>query len=65
MGVEEGKLADADLRARIAAHKMFDRAFALTVRRVQEMAKAGESVGHLASLFKVSGRDPQSGEDAN
>jgi alkylation response protein AidB-like acyl-CoA dehydrogenase len=55
VGVEDGKLADPDLRARIAAHKMFDRAFALTVRRVQEMAKAGESVGHLASLFKVAG----------
>jgi alkylation response protein AidB-like acyl-CoA dehydrogenase len=55
VGVEDGKLADPDLRARIAAHKMLDRAFALTVRRVQEMAKAGESVGHLASLFKVAG----------
>lgn len=53
VGVEDGKLTDADLRARIAQHKMFDRAFGLTVKRVQEMAKAGESVGHLASLFKI------------
>jgi alkylation response protein AidB-like acyl-CoA dehydrogenase len=55
VGLSDGKLADADLRARISEHKMFDRAFALTVRRMQEMAKAGESVGHLASLFKVAG----------
>ncbi|MGE0044144.1 MAG: acyl-CoA dehydrogenase family protein [Hyphomonadaceae bacterium] len=54
VGVESGKLADADLRARIAQHKMFDKAFGLTVRRGQEMAKAGESVGHMASMFKVA-----------
>ncbi|MDX2236802.1 MAG: acyl-CoA dehydrogenase family protein [Hyphomonadaceae bacterium] len=53
VGVENDKLADGDLRARIAAHKMYDRAFGLTVKRVQDMAKAGEAVGHLASVFKV------------
>lgn len=53
-GVDNGKLADADLRARIAAHKMFDKAFALTVRRGQEMAKAGENVSAMASMFKVA-----------
>ena len=54
VGVDNGKLADADLRARIAAHKMFDKAFALTVRRGQEMAKAGENVSAMASMFKVA-----------
>jgi len=53
VGVENDKLANGDLRARIAAHKMYDRAFGLTVKRVQDMAKAGEAVGHLASVFKV------------
>ena len=54
VGVEDGKLADADLRARIAEHKMADKAFGLTVRRATEMAKAGEGVGHMASMFKVA-----------
>jgi alkylation response protein AidB-like acyl-CoA dehydrogenase len=54
IGLENGKLADADLRARIAEHRMFDRAFGLTVRRAAEEAKAGASVGHMASMFKVA-----------
>jgi alkylation response protein AidB-like acyl-CoA dehydrogenase len=52
--LEGGRLADADLRARIAEHKMFDRAFGLTVRRAEQMAKAGQGVGHMASMFKVA-----------
>ena len=54
VGLENGKLADGDLRARIAQHRMFDKAFALTVRRVTEEAKAGGNVGHMASMFKVA-----------
>jgi alkylation response protein AidB-like acyl-CoA dehydrogenase len=54
VGAEAGKLADADLRVRIAQHKMFDRAFNLTVRRAQEEAKAGARVDHMASMFKVA-----------
>ncbi|MDZ4776032.1 MAG: acyl-CoA dehydrogenase family protein [Alphaproteobacteria bacterium] len=54
VGTENGKLTDADLRARIAGHIMFDRAFGLTVRRSTEEAKAGGSVGHMASMFKVA-----------
>ena len=42
VGEEEGRLADADLRARIAAHRMEAKAFALTVRRIEEEAKAGK-----------------------
>ncbi|MFT3810895.1 MAG: acyl-CoA dehydrogenase family protein [Micropepsaceae bacterium] len=53
VGVENGKLADADLRARIARHKMTERAFNLTVVRTREMSESGETVGHLASVFKV------------
>jgi alkylation response protein AidB-like acyl-CoA dehydrogenase len=55
VGLEEGKLADADLRARIAAHKMTERAYALSVQRAQEEAKAGANVSHMASMFKVAG----------
>jgi alkylation response protein AidB-like acyl-CoA dehydrogenase len=54
VGLENGKLTDADLRARIAEHKMADKAFGLTVRRATEMAKSGEGVGHMASMFKVA-----------
>ncbi len=55
VGLEDGKLADTDLRARIAAHKMTERAYALSVQRAQEEAKAGANVSHMASMFKVAG----------
>ncbi len=54
VGLEDGKLDDADLRGRIANHLMADKAFALTVRRASEEAKAGGNVGHMASMFKVA-----------
>ena len=52
VGVEDGKIADADLRSRIAAHRMEAKAFALTVRRVEQEAKAGGGVGPAASILK-------------
>jgi alkylation response protein AidB-like acyl-CoA dehydrogenase len=55
VGLDNGVLADADLRTRIAKLKMFERAYSLTVQRAQEEAKAGAAVGHLASMFKVAG----------
>jgi alkylation response protein AidB-like acyl-CoA dehydrogenase len=55
VGLEDGKLADRDLRARIAGHKMAERAYALTTQRAQEEAKAGQNVSHMASMFKVAG----------
>ena len=55
IGVENGALADRDLRARIAEHKMTERAYALSVARAQEEAKAGANVSHMASMFKVAG----------
>jgi len=55
VGLEGGKLADGDLRARIAQHKMAERAYALTTQRAQEEAKAGGNVSHMASMFKVAG----------
>jgi alkylation response protein AidB-like acyl-CoA dehydrogenase len=55
VGLEGGKLADADLRARISAHKMAERAYALTTARAQDEAKAGANVSHMASMFKVAG----------
>ncbi|MGE0741155.1 MAG: acyl-CoA dehydrogenase family protein [Hyphomonadaceae bacterium] len=55
VGLADGKLIDADLRARISAHKMAERAYALTTQRAQEEAKAGQNVSHMASMFKVAG----------
>jgi len=52
VGIEDGKIADADLRSRIAAHRMEAKAFALTVRRVEQEAKAGGGVGPAASILK-------------
>ena len=52
---ERGALLDGDLRARLAQHKMFERAYALSVQRAQEEAKAGQNVSHMASMFKVAG----------
>jgi len=53
VGVDgDGKVADGDLRGRIADHKMYARAFSLTVQRSQEQAKAGQEVGHTASILK-------------
>ena len=53
VGVDgEGRLADADLRARVSAHLMHERAFGLTARRVTAEAKAGHGLGPAASILK-------------
>ncbi len=54
IGTENGKLADADLRARITAHKMEARAFALTVRRLEEEAKAKKGPSPAVSIVKYA-----------
>ena len=54
VGVDtQGRVADYDLRSRIAAHKMDARAFSLTVRRVEQEAKAG-GLGPAASIIKYA-----------
>ena len=50
----EGRLSDSDLRMRIAENKMTQKAFGLTVARSKEQAKAGQEVGHTASILKVA-----------
>ena len=37
------------------AVRQFERAYALSVQRAQEEAKAGQNVSHMASMFKVAG----------
>jgi alkylation response protein AidB-like acyl-CoA dehydrogenase len=53
-GEADGRIVDGDLRARIAAHKMEARAFALTVQRVEREARAGGGVGPAASILKYA-----------
>ena len=50
----EGRIADGDLRGRITDHKMYAKAFSLTVARSQEQSKAGQEVGHTASILKYA-----------
>ncbi len=54
VGMEGGRLADADLRARIAAHKMDARAFALTVRRAEGESKASTGPSAAVSIIKYA-----------
>jgi alkylation response protein AidB-like acyl-CoA dehydrogenase len=54
VGEEDGRLADSDLRARIAAHRMDAKAFSLTIRRVEEDAKAGKALGPAVSIIKYA-----------
>jgi alkylation response protein AidB-like acyl-CoA dehydrogenase len=54
VGGEHGtRLADAWLRDEIARCEMDERAFALTVQRARDAAKAGHQPGAESSLFKV------------
>jgi len=54
IGEDSGKIADPDLRTRIAAHRMEARAFALTVRRVEEESKAQKGPSPAVSIIKYA-----------
>ena len=54
VGTENGKIADGDLRARIAQHRMEAKAFALTVRRLEEEAKAAKGPSPATSIIKYA-----------
>lgn len=54
VGETDGKIADADLRARIAAHKMDARAFTLTVRRAEQESKAAKGPSSAVSIIKYA-----------
>jgi alkylation response protein AidB-like acyl-CoA dehydrogenase len=54
VGLKDGRLADADLRARITAHKMEARAFALTVRRAEAESKQGRGPSAAVSIIKYA-----------
>ncbi len=54
VGVVDGKLADSDLRARIAEHKMDAKAFALTVRRAELESRASKGPSPAVSIIKYA-----------
>jgi len=54
VGVVDGKIADPDLRARIAEHKMYAKAFALTVRRAEAESKAAKGPSAATSIIKYA-----------
>ncbi|MEM7017116.1 MAG: acyl-CoA dehydrogenase family protein [Pseudomonadota bacterium] len=52
-GEQDGRLADAALRARIASHRMKQAAFGLTQRRTIEESRTGATPGDTTSVFKL------------
>ncbi len=52
---EKGRIADSDLRARIAQHQMDAKAFALTIQRAQAEAKSNMSPSATTSIMKNAG----------
>ncbi len=57
MGESEGRIADPVVRSDVTEHRMNDRAFQLSLVRGAEEAKAGQSDGNLASMFKYYGTE--------
>ncbi len=57
VGEQDGRISDPGLRLLVSSHRMNDHAFQLSLARAGEEAKAGQSNGHLASLFKYYGTE--------
>ena len=57
IGVENGKLADPMLRAKIAQAEIDGWAFLLTLERMKDEAKAGQGVGANSSMLKYYGTE--------
>ena len=56
-GEQNGRIASAALREHIAQQKMDGKAFALTLQRTAEEAKAGVGTGAASSIFKYYGTE--------
>ncbi len=57
-----GKIADYELRDQILAHRMNDKAFALTTRRSAEESAMGVIMGAASSMFKYYGTEQNKGK---
>ncbi len=57
LGMDAAVLSDAGLRTDIVRHEINAWAFALTMERVKDEAKAGQGVGALSSMLKYYGTE--------
>lgn len=57
VGEADGKIANPSLRAHITKQRMDGKAFALTMQRSMEEAKAGHGPGAASSIFKYYGTE--------
>ena len=57
IGHDGGQIADPQLRKRLIAHRITDRAFGLTVRRNGEELRSGGAPTFLSSMFKLYGTE--------
>ena len=57
VGFENGALADAHIRERLAAHEIDKRALSLTMRRAQEAGRAGQLERDISSIGKFRWAD--------
>ena len=57
VGAENGRVADAPLRDRVAQTSMDHRSFLLTTQRSADQAKAGHRPGPESSIFKIYGTE--------
>ncbi len=57
LGERDGRIADPVFRDEVAAFEMESRAFAYTVQRTKDAARAGHQPGSESSMFKVYGTE--------
>ncbi len=57
LGSKDGQLADAGARSDISSFEIDEMAFALTIERVIDEAKAGQGTGAASSLLKLYGTE--------
>ncbi len=57
LGLKDGVIGDGGLRTDIVRHEIDAWAFALTMERVKDEAKAGQGVGALSSMLKYYGTE--------
>jgi alkylation response protein AidB-like acyl-CoA dehydrogenase len=57
VGLDAGRIADPVIRDEVAQMEMTSRAFALTVQRTKDAARAGHQPGSESSMFKVYGTE--------
>ena len=56
-GTLDGRIADPQVRERVAATEMLEQAIGATLRRSGDEARAGQAVGAASSIFKLVGSE--------